>query len=132
MRRISDIERRWFGVLFGLFGFVTSTLLQRRITGVNLQSPVLSFVAVVIVVYYLKPSWQLPIYGAWLKSVEPVGWIMSRITLFLVFYGLVTPIGMLIRLGGHDALRLRRTSLPSYWLIRKERERKSVDYFRQF
>ena len=46
----------------------------------------------------------------------PVGWVVSRLILALVFYGLFAPLGALFRLRGRDALQLRRgPARSSYW-----------------
>jgi hypothetical protein len=46
----------------------------------------------------------------------PVGWVVSHLTLALVFYGLLTPLGLVFRLSGRDALGLRaKADRDSYW-----------------
>jgi hypothetical protein len=46
----------------------------------------------------------------------PVGWAVSRLILALVFYGMLTPLGALFRLGGRDVLQLRPgPGRSTYW-----------------
>jgi hypothetical protein len=50
-----------------------------------------------------------PIYRLWMKLAEALGWINTRILLIIVYYLVVTPIGLLMRL-------FRRSPLPAgYW-----------------
>jgi hypothetical protein len=45
--------------------------------------------------------------------------VLTPLLMGLLFYGLVTPVGALMRVFGKDLLRLRRdTAAPSYWILR--------------
>ena len=62
----------------------------------------------------------------------PIGWVVSHVLMAIAFYGVITPIGLLLRLAGRDLLeqRLDREA-KSYWQPRRpvtDRRR----YFRQF
>jgi TRAP-type C4-dicarboxylate transport system permease small subunit len=80
----------------------------------------------------LRPSLIRPIYVGWMVLAFPVGWVLSHLLLAVVFYGVVTPVGLILRLAGHDALARRR--LPerdSYWEPRPEPPAGGT-YYRQF
>lgn len=77
------------------------------------------------------PRALAPLYVGWMAAVFPLGWLVSRLVLALLFCGLVTPIGVLLRLAGRDALARRRRSCPSYWARRRE-VMDSAQYFRQY
>ena len=51
--------------------------------------------AIAAVVY---PKALLPLYRPWMKLAEALGWLNTRIILILVFYLIVTPIGLVMRL----------------------------------
>ena len=82
-------------------------------------------------------GWFLPavmrrLYLAAAYASFPAAWLISHFALALVYYLLLTPIGLLLRRFGHDPL-LRRfdPSAETYWRRRERAE--SVDrYFRQF
>jgi hypothetical protein len=60
----------------------------------------------------------------------PVGWLVSRALLTLVFFGLVVPLGLLFRLLGRDALHCRPdASAATYW---QPCDPTTPDYLRQF
>ena len=58
----------------------------------------------------------------WMTVGHVMGWINTRIILSVVFYVIVTPIGILRRLLGKDPMgRHLRPDLDSYRIIRKSR-----------
>lgn len=71
------------------------------------------------------------VYGAWMRAGRPAGWVVSRVLLAAVFYGVITPIGLMLRLGGRDLLGLRLDrGASSYWRVRGPGE--GGRYFRQW
>ena len=61
----------------------------------------------------------------------PIGWTISRLMLAALFYLVFTPMALVFRLMGRDALHLRRGTRIA--LERPSRRRRSSDqYFRQF
>ena len=64
----------------------------------------------------VKPAVVRPVVVGWMLAVSPIRWLVSRLLLGLVFYGVVTPIGLTLRLMGHDPMRRRcDPSASSYW-----------------
>ena len=62
----------------------------------------------------------------------PIGWTVSLIMLAILYYGLFTPIGLVFRLIGRDALqRSRRPGLETYWTP-KPTTTDPRRYFKQF
>ena len=61
-----------------------------------------------------------------------LGWIMTRVILSLVFYLIMTPIGLLTRLIGEDFLGLKKTDSGSYWNLRDSNYETNQDYEKQF
>lgn len=55
----------------------------------------------------LRPTGLRIVYRVWMKLAHVLGWINTRLILALVFYGVIAPIGILMRLFGYDPL-LRR------------------------
>lgn len=80
----------------------------------------------------IRPGWIRPIYVGWMVLAFPIGWTVSQVMLALMFYGLFTPIGLVFRLVGRDALhRARRPGVESYWTP-KPAPAGPRSYFRQF
>jgi hypothetical protein len=70
-------------------------------------------------------------YTAWMVAVFPIGWTISRLIIALMFFGVFTPVALLFRLIGRDALRVRRENLASFW-VSKPQPRDAGSYLRQF
>jgi hypothetical protein len=77
------------------------------------------------------PEWLRPAYVAWMAASYPIGWVVSHVLLAIVYYGVVTPIGVILRMSGRDTLRLRSRPESTYW-VRRPPSPESTRYFRQF
>ena len=65
------------------------------------------------------------------RATYPVGLVVSHILLGLVYYGVLTPVGLVLRLTGHDPLGRRfDRAAPSYWR-RRAAAPDTAAYFRQ-
>jgi hypothetical protein len=64
--------------------------------------------------------------------VFPAGWLLTNLVLALLFYLVVTPLGLLFRLAGRDVLdRHSREPKESYWQ-EKAPAQDPGNYFRTF
>lgn len=71
-------------------------------------------------------------YVALVVLTYPLGWLVSRVLLGAVYFGLITPLAVCFRLRGRDALERRfAPGATTYWQPRV-RERALQDYYRQF
>ena len=80
----------------------------------------------------LLPIVLRPIYMVWMIFALIFGWIMTRVILGIVFYFIITPIGLLTRLLGEDFLGLRITNSNSFWNQRNSADEMNQDYEKQF
>ncbi len=62
-----------------------------------------------------------------------LGWFMSRVILFILYYVIITPIGFFLKLIGKDFLNRKiDKASQSYWEIREKKITEQIDYERQF
>ena len=78
------------------------------------------------------PVMLKPLYFVWMTFATILGWVMTRVILSLVFYLIITPIGLLTKLLGKDFLALQRVESDSYWNYRDSAEELNQDYEKQF
>ena len=79
-----------------------------------------------------RPRWLGPIFTGWMILAFPIAWSVSMLVLLLLFYGLITPIALVFRLLGRDALdRELRPDQNSYW-TKKSSGEQPRSYLRQF
>jgi hypothetical protein len=64
---------------------------------------------------FLKEEALTPLNKLWMQLGFLLGRIVSPIVLGLIFYGLFTPLGILLKLSGRDELRLKLCSNRSHW-----------------
>jgi hypothetical protein len=71
------------------------------------------------------PGWLKPFHKAWMTLSLVLGYFTSRLILCILYYCVLTPIGLIIRLSGKDLLdRQWDREASSYWI---KKERQSLD-----
>jgi hypothetical protein len=80
---------------------------------------------VAIILLIITMAWPRafkPLAGLWFGLSHLLGTVMSKVVLTLVFFVVVTPIGLLRRLLGKDSLQLKRfkKGQDSVFLVRAE------------
>lgn len=80
------------------------------------------------------PNLLKPFHKVWMTLAVIMGWVMTRLILFVLFFLVVTPIGLLARFLNRDLLRLKVDKAPrsSYWIPKRREKVKKSDYERQF
>ena len=128
----SPRELRWFGVLLALFFGVAGALVRWRLGSPGVAAGIWSAGALLALVYLALPALRRRIYLGWMYLAYPIGWTVSHVLLLLVYYAILTPLGLLLRLLGKDLLeRHLDRDATSHWSRRAAREDPS-SYFRQF
>ena len=73
------------------------------------------------------------IYIGWMSIAFVLGFVMAHVILTLLFYLVITPIGLVARLFGQDFLsRKLNRAAKSYWIPRDKKVKSAQDYERQF
>ena len=75
---------------------------------------------VFLFVTLFKRDALLPLNKLWMRFGLLLGMIVSPIVLGIIFFGLFTPIAMLMRVSGRDELGLKFTQKSSHWISRGE------------
>jgi hypothetical protein len=115
-RSPSRSELRFFGVVvLGVFA-VLGALAWWRFDAPGAARILLGVGLVFAALYQAVPALRVPLWTAWMALFAPVGWLVSHALLALIYFGLVTPIGLVMRLFGRDRLALRSgRGAASYW-----------------
>ena len=67
-----------------------------------------------------KAEILLPLNKLWMRFGLILSMIVSPIVLGAIFFGLFTPIALVMRLSGRDELRLKFYKKSSHWILRRE------------
>ena len=82
-----------------------------------------------IVLGAILPQILAPIHKGWMWVGHILGWINTRILLGIVFYLLITPIGLVFRLMGKDTMRQAfAESSTTYRVVRSPRPHSHMKY----
>lgn len=116
VRQSSD---RSFGIVFGGF-FLIVALLPLLRTGGLPRVWALLVSAVFFLVAVVAPRLLSPLNDLWLRLGSLLHRVVSPIVLGMLFFLVVTPTGLVMRLLGRDLLTLRRDPREkSYWIARR-------------
>jgi hypothetical protein len=121
-------ELRNFGLLTGglaaaIFGFLFPCLRHRAIPAWPWLACAILWIAALAAPRALKHPFR-----AWTAFGWALGWINSRVIMTIVFYLLVVPLGVVMRLAGRD--RMARSFDPdsaSYRVVSRHTSRESMD-----
>jgi hypothetical protein len=114
-------QLRSFGLTVGsIFALISVWPVVWRGQPPRLWSLILGGVLLLLALVW--PHSLAQVYRLWMTVGEMLGWINTRILLGLLFYGMFTPLGLLMRLRGKDPMR--RTLAPeadTYRVVRQPR-----------
>ena len=126
----SNKDIKSFGITIGIILFIISGLLMYY--GNYFYQPIAIVASTFIILGFILPIFLKPIYFVWMIFAAILGWIMTRVILSLVFYLILTPIGLITRLLGEDFLKLKKVDSESYWNSRDTNYESNQDYEKQF
>ena len=107
-----------FGILFFLFFLFIGLYPLISNEPIRIWSIILSSVFLIITIF--KPNLFTFLNKLWIKFGILLGKIISPIIMGLVFFFVVTPVGILIRIFNKDVMGLKRGA-SSYWINREDK-----------
>ena len=114
-------SNRSFGFLFFVVFFVVSLWPLKSQGDLRLWAFILSLVLLVLGV--LNSKLLTPLNKLWFKFGILLGSIVSPIVMGAVFFIVVTPIGLIMRLLGKDLLRINKSKpISTYWINRDKQK----------
>ncbi len=114
---VESSSERSFGIVFAVVFVIIGTWPLLHAQPPRWWSVVIA--ALFAVVAWLAPSLLSAPNRLWLKLGLLLGKIVGPIALSIVFYGVLMPIGGLMRIAGKDPLRLRLDrDARTYWISR--------------
>ena len=88
---------------------------------------------VVPVIGWLAPPFMRAVFVGMSYVAWPIGFVVSHVVLAVVYYAVLTPIGLVMRLVGYDPMQRRfEADADSYWNERATAADDPKRYFRQF
>jgi hypothetical protein len=124
-------ELLWFGLLFLLFFGIIGALAYWKFQAPQVAYWIWGVAAVVASIFFIFPPFRRPLYLGWVYAAYPIGLVVSYLVMVAIYYLVVTPIGLVMRLAGRDSLNRRfDAEARTYWSAHERSDQ--ARYFRQF
>ena len=111
-------SNRGFGILFFIVFVIISIWPLFKGGDLRLWSLIIAFIFLVLGL--LNSKFLTPAKRIWIRFGELLGKIISPIVLSIIFFLLITPIGILMKILRKDLLNLRFTKDKTYWIKRSK------------
>jgi hypothetical protein len=108
----------FFGILFFIFFLIIGLYPLISNGPIRIWSVILSLVFLIITI--IRPNLFTYLNRLWIKFGILLGKIISPIIMGVVFFFVVTPVGILVKILKKDVMRLKRGE-TSYWINRKDK-----------
>jgi len=107
-----------FGILFFIFFLIIGLFPLVSVGVIRIWSVVLSLIFLIITI--IRPNLFTFLNRSWIQFGIFLGKVISPIVMGLVFFFVVTPIGILVRILKKDVMGLKRGA-SSYWINREDK-----------
>ena len=112
-------QNRSFGLLFFIVFLALALWPLTKKDEINLY--LISIALIFLVLGLLNSKILSPLNKAWIKLGEILGRIIAPIVMAIVYFLILTPISLLVRLFGKDLIGMKFSSdIKSYWVKRKK------------
>lgn len=109
-------QLRDFGLFMGIFFPSIIGFLIPYIMGHNLRLWTF-FVGILFLFFaFFKPLKLSFLYQKWISLGNILGWLNSKIILGLIYFTILIPISLLMKIFGYDPLKTKKLSVISYRL----------------
>lgn len=130
-KRTFRAEREFGLIVGGIFVLLSGWWIYRG--KFHSISPVtLPLGAVLVVLGIVFPRALVLPNKAWMALAEALSFVSTRIILGVVFFGIMTPIGLVKRWFGWDPLNRRAPASESYWRPYSDRQRDPRHFEKMF
>lgn len=112
-------SNRSFGIVFFIVFLLIS--IWPLINEQNIRVWSLVVAIIFLTLGLLNSNILTPLNFVWIKFGEKLGVIIAPLILGLIYFIVVTPIGLFMRLIGKDLLKINFSSSDTYWVKRRKK-----------
>ena len=111
---------------------VLAWMVWKKLDAPRVAIGMLSVAGVLAVLGCIWPAVVRFVWIAWMVAVFPIGWVVSHLLLAGIYYLVITPIGLALRLFDIDPMERKfDRAAATYWITREPNANKA-SYFKQF
>ena len=111
-------SNRSFGIVFFVVFLIIATYPLLNDNSIRLWSLIIGIIFLILGI--INSKILTPFNILWMKFGLLLGKIVSPIVMGFVFFGVVTPISIIMKLLRKDLLNLKRNKKETYWLKKEE------------
>jgi hypothetical protein len=119
MNKVWMSSNRSFGLVFFAFFLIVGLWPIFEYEDVRIWSIIAAFIFLILGI--LDSKYLTPLNRFWMKFGLFLGKIISPIVMGIVFFLVVTPIGIIMKIFRKDLLNIRYNKNQSYWVYRKNK-----------
>tara|TARA_B100001175_G_scaffold151142_1_gene128089 strand:+ start:233 stop:616 length:384 start_codon:yes stop_codon:yes gene_type:complete len=127
MKDIKISSNRSFGIVFFVVFFIIAVYPIFKGGDLRTWSIVISLIFLVLGI--LNSKLLLPLNKIWFKFGLFLGKLVSPIVMGIIFFLVVTPIGLFMKLLGKDLINLKLNKKNTYWVEKEEQKSKMKNQF---
>ena len=120
-------KNKSFGIIFFLFFLIVSIFPLFKDGNIRIWSLILAIIFLILGL--LNSKVLTPLNKTWFKFGILLGSFVSPIVMGIVFFAIVTPTSLIMRLLGKNLLNLKRDNKKTYWIERSKIESKMKNQF---
>ena len=117
MKKIKISSNKSFGIVFFIFFLIIALWPLINDENIRLWSLIVSIIFLILGI--INSKILTPLNNLWFKFGLFLGKIVSPIVMGIIFFFIVTPTGIIMRLIGKDILNLKKNNLNTYWIEKK-------------
>ena len=117
MKKIKISSNKSFGIVFFIFFLIIALWPLINDENIRLWSLIVSIIFLILGI--INSKILTPLNNLWFKFGLFLGKIVSPIVMGIIFFFIVTPTGIIMRIIGKDILNLKKNNLNTYWIEKK-------------
>ena len=117
--KVTSASDRSFGVMFGFIFIIIAVIMRLRDNPQNIQLLFLALSFLTVLISFTRPSLLSTPNRLWMKFSLLLARFVSPIVLGVLFYVLISPLALVLRIFGRDELRLKTKKVATNWQSRQ-------------
>ena len=127
MKEIKLPTNKNFGIVFFIVFLIVAFWPLLDSKEIRIWSLILSIIFLILGL--LNSKLLLPLNKIWMKFGLILGKIVSPIVMGFIFFFVVTPTGIIMRILGKDLLSLKKNNVNTYWKIKDNKNNNMKNQF---
>tara|TARA_Y100000816_G_C25929181_1_gene484535 strand:+ start:436 stop:819 length:384 start_codon:yes stop_codon:yes gene_type:complete len=113
MHELKIGSNRSFGIIFFIVFLIIALWPILNSENIRVWSLIISIIFFLLGIFNSKLL--TPLNKLWMKFGLLLGKVVSPVVMAVIYFGVVTPTGLIMRILGKDILKLKKNNYNSYW-----------------